>query len=230
MAVCARTSVETAMRIAAVCFALLLTACAGVPPPPDWQANAHAALAAYSSAYLAGRERIARQELTLARREVARTGDASQIARVELTACALALASLDFQPCTAFDALAQDADGAARAYADYLAGRWEELDPRLLPPPHQAVPGSRDVLATLAAIDDPRARLIAAAALLRIGRLPPQGIALAIETASRQGWRRPLLAWLAFDRERCRAAGDETCRHARERQIGYVLGGAEQGR
>ncbi len=211
-------------KFSVVGVALLLAACAGGPPVPDWQANAHAALSAYTAAYLTGRDRVARQELAIARREVARTADASQIARVELTACALHVASLQPSACPAFDALAADADPAARVYADYLAGRWEKLDARLLPPAHRDVPTSRDPEATLRAIEAPLARLVAAAVLLRAGRLSPSGIELAIDTASHQGWRRPLMAWLGFDRERCRTAGDTLCVAARERRITLIAG------
>ncbi|MFN6960701.1 MAG: hypothetical protein ACK4N6_00535 [Rhodocyclaceae bacterium] len=212
------------MRHWLVLAALFVAGCAGGPPAPDWQANAHASLAAHTAAYLAGRDRVARQELALARREAARTGDANQMARVELTACAARIASLESTDCPAFEALAADADVALRAYADYLAGRWAGLDPKLLPPAQQAVPSSGDALATLAAIDEPLSRLVAAAVLLRAGRLPPEGIALAIETASGRGWRRPLMAWLGFDRDRCRAAGDMACAAQRQRRIDYASG------
>lgn len=212
------------IRLVLGLVAALLAACAGGPPAPDWQANAHAALGHFTAAYLAGEDRVARQELAIARREVSRTGQASQLARVELTACALRLASLQAPDCPAFDALAADADAAARAYADYLAGRWDGLEVRLLPAAHRQVLSSRDALATLQAIDDPLARLVAAAVLLRAGRLSPSGIELAIDTASRQGWRRPLMAWLGFDRERCRMAGDAQCVAARERRIALIGG------
>ncbi|WP_126444459.1 hypothetical protein [Sulfuricystis multivorans] len=203
---------------------LLLAGCASAPAVPDWRVNAHAALGNYTAAYFAGRERVARLELARARAEVARTGEASQMARVELVACALEVASLAATQCPAFQVLEQDADAAARAYADYLAGRWERLDAALLPPAQQGVPASRDALATLSAIEDPLSRLVAAALLLRAGRLPPAGIDLAIDTASQQGWRRPLLAWLSFARDRCKAAGDAACAAARQRRIDYVLG------
>lgn len=212
------------MRRWCVVAALFVVGCAGGPIAPDWQVNAQASLVAHTAAYLAGRDRVSRQELALARREVARTADASQMARVELTVCAARIASLEATDCPAFEALAADADAAARAYADYLAGRWEGLDAKLLPPAQQAVPASRDALATLAAIDEPLSRLVAAAVLLRAGRLPPAGIDLAIDTASKQGWCRPLMAWLGFDRDRCRAAGDMDCAAERQRRIDYASG------
>ncbi len=221
MAVCARTGVETAM-IPRLLVVLLLAGCAGGRSAPDWQANAHVALAAHVSAWFAGRDRVAAQELDTARREVARTGDATQLARVELTACAARLASLETGECPAFTPLSQDADAGAHVYAAYLAGRWQGLDAQQLPAAQQAVVSTTDALATVQAITDPLARLVAAGALLRAGRLPPQGIALAIDTAAQQGWRRPLLAWLGFDRERLAAAGDKTGAAARQRRMDIV--------
>jgi len=73
-------------------------------------------------------------------------------------------------------------------------------------------------------INDPLARLVAAAALLEAGRLPPEGITLAIDTAAGQGWRRPLLAWLSLERERLERAGDLSVSEAIRRRIERVLG------
>ncbi|MDO9601679.1 MAG: hypothetical protein Q7J02_05145, partial [Rhodocyclaceae bacterium] len=224
---CARTRVEIAMIGRLICL-LLLAGCAGGPAAPDWQANAHVALSAHTSAWLAGRDRVAAHELEIARREVARTGDATQLARVELTACAVRFASLEPGDCAGFEPLARDADTAAQAYAAYLAGRWTGLDARQLPPPQQAVArggeAGGDALTILRGVDDPLARLVAAAALLRAGRLPPLGITLAIDTAAQQGWRRPLLAWLGFDRDRLAAAGDTAGAEARQRRMAIVSG------
>lgn len=201
---------------------VFLAGCAGGPPAPDWQANAHAALNAHVQAFLTGRDRVAAQELTIAQREVARTGHAEQVARVELTACAVRHASLDGGECTAYLPLAQDAGPAARAYADYLAGRWQGLDAALLPPAQRGVSGAGSDDAILQAIDDPLSCLVAAAALLHAGRLSPAGIAIAIDTASAQGWRRPLLAWLGFDRDRLAAAGDAAGAAERQRRMDIV--------
>lgn len=212
------------MRFVTVCCALLLAGCAGGPPVPDWQVNTHGALAAHTAAWLAGRDRVAAQELAIARREAGRTGSAEPLARVELTACAARIASLDEADCPAVQPLLRDVGAEARTYADYLAGRWDGLDRARLPPAQRGVPVAADALAHLRTIEDPFARLVAAALLLRAGRLPPAGIALAIDTASAQGWRRPLLAWLGFDRDRLRTAGDDEAAAERQRRIDYVLG------
>jgi hypothetical protein len=67
-------------------------------------------------------------------------------------------------------------------------------------------------------------RLVAAGAQLRAGRLTPESITTAIDTASAQGWRRPLLAWLTLQERRAQAAGDTTAAAALRRRIDLVAG------
>lgn len=178
--------------------AALLAGCQGGPPAPDWQVNAVGHLERFTQAYLRGQARVAAREFTLAREETARTGRPELVARVELTRCALQVASLVFDPCTGFAPLRADAPGPEQAYADYIAGQASAAQAALLPPQHRALAASAAPpgLAALQAVTDPAALLIAAGVLMRQGRLPPGGAALAADTASRQGWRRPLLAWL----------------------------------
>jgi hypothetical protein len=99
---------------------LLLGACASQPPPLDWQMNAQAASERAVAAYLAGNTRVEALEFERMRRETARTGDATLMARAELLRCATRVASLVFEPCAGFEALRPDAAPAERAYADYL--------------------------------------------------------------------------------------------------------------
>ena len=104
-------------------LAALLAACAGGPPAPDWQVNSAAHLRRYSQAWLKGNTRVAQHEFALARQEAASTGQAVQVARVELTRCALQAAALDFAPCEGFEALRADTPPAETAYAAWLAGQ-----------------------------------------------------------------------------------------------------------
>jgi hypothetical protein len=106
---------------------LLLAACSSAPPV-EWQANAKAALDRAVAAYLAGDTRVADVEFDLARRELARTGRADQVALAELTRCAVRVASLDFGTCEGFEKLRPEATAAQRAYADYLANRLQPAD------------------------------------------------------------------------------------------------------
>ena len=204
-----------------VCAALLLNACAGAPPAPEWQSNAHQALQGFETAYLKGDTRIAQAEFARARAELASTGRAEIVARAELVRCAVQTASLVFDDCPGFVALAADASAADRAYAEYLAGRWEAIKVDLLPPQH------RPVVASGALPEDPLSRLVAAGALLRASRISPAAIALASDTASANGWRRPLLAWLGVQEKRAADAGDTEAANRIRRRIDLTTKGGE---
>lgn len=217
--------------------ALLLAACASGPPPPDWQGAARAALDAAVAADLRGDDRIAALEFDRARGQIAGTGRPDLLARAELLRCATRTASLDPGPCVRFEALRADAAPAERAYADHLAGAALAPDQvALLPPAQQAVAalragagaadGAADAAAAarLQALDAPLSRLIGAALLLQAGRAGPAVIALAIDTASAQGWRRPLLAWLGLQRQRALGAGDAEAAARLQRRIDLVGG------
>jgi len=186
---------------------LVLAACASTPRAPDWQINAHDSLGRFITAYLKGDTRTAEVEFEQARRELASTGQTSQVARAELTRCAVAVASLVLDPCDGFERLRGDATDGQRAYADYLAGHISPAQVPLLPEQHRAVARGREDATVLQAIGDPLSRLVAAGVLFRSGRASPQVLTLASDTASQQGWRRPLLAWLGVQAERAERAG-----------------------
>lgn len=208
--------------------ALALAGCASGPLPPDWQTSAKSALERSTAAYLKGDSRIEAVEFERARREVARTGRADLVARVELVRCAARVASLEFEPCEGFDRLRDDAAPAERAYADYLAANPQARDAALLPAPHRAVAanlGADGADGALRAIDDPLARLVAAGVIFRASRATPATIEIAIDTASAQGWRRPLLAWLNVQLARAERAGDRAEAQRLRRRIGLVQGG-----
>ena len=225
------------MKGAAYCLAALLAAglasiagCASHPPPPEWQLNAKTAGERALTAYLSGDARIEAQELQRARREIARTGRVDLLARIELAHCAAQVASLVFQPCAAFDAVRADAPAPERAYADYLAARVQAQHIGLLPEAQRGVavgaPGDPANVAALSAIADPLSRLVAAGVLFEANRADPQVIGIAIETASMQGWRRPLLAWLGVQLKRVELAGAGDEAQRLRRRIELVQGRA----
>ena len=93
-----------------------------------------------------------------------------------------------------------------RAYAAFLSGQWNGLDSALLAPHYRAmVQAGPEQTARLQALPDPLARLVAASVLLKKGLISPADIQLALDTASAQGWRRPLLAWLGLQLQRAQA-------------------------
>ena len=62
--------------------------------------------------------------------------------------------------------------------------------------------------------------------LMQRGAATPGVIAQAVDTASAQGWRRPLLAWLTVQQQRAQAGGavDDVARI--QRRMDLVLGEA----
>jgi hypothetical protein len=217
-----------AMRLLAFCALTLIGACASGPPVPDWESNAKTAMDHATAAYLAGDTRLANSDFERARSEITRTGRADLLGRAELVRCAARVASLVFEACEGFEKLRTDTPAPERAYADYLAARVQPQDIALLPPQHRAVAApnlsAEDAAAALRGIEDPLSRLVAIGVLFQSGRANPTAIALATETASAQGWRRPLLAWLNVQLALAEKAGDagETARL--RRRIGMVQG------
>ncbi|MDO8278809.1 MAG: hypothetical protein Q8K31_06205 [Burkholderiaceae bacterium] len=213
------------LRVAILVLPLALAACASKPRTPDWQMNAHASAERFVQAYLSGQARVDVLEFDRARAETARTGQPKTVARIELLRCAVRAASLVFEPCAGFEVLRQDAAAPERAYADFLAGRLQPQDIALLTPAQRGVAAAsaEAAPAALAAIADPLARLVAAAVLLRTGRASPGVMVLAVDTASAQGWRRPLLAWLGVQEQRALQAGDTTEAQRLRRRMELVL-------
>lgn len=186
------------MRTVALLVLLALAGCGR--QPADWQLNSVQSMGIYERLYLGGAAR-ADEEFALARREIAATGRLDLVARAELLRCALRVASLDFDDCPGFAALRADAAPEELEYADYLAGRRERT------------PGA-----------DPLSTLVSAGVQLRRGTIRPEAIQEAVDVASAQGWRRPLLAWLGVQEKRARDAGDADAAARIRRRMDLVSG------
>jgi len=180
-------------------FLLLLLAACGGAVPPIWQSNAKSALDSFEQSYLLGDRRAADLEFDIAGKELASTGDPSLVAQAELVRCAARTASLEFDDCPGFLALRADAGAEEVAYAEYLAGRAER-----------------------AAGDDPLSKLVSLGVKLKSGKITPPEITAAVDIASAQGWRRPLLAWLGVQEKRAEAAGDGAALEQIRRRIALV--------
>ena len=200
----------------------LLTACAGAPVP-SWQSNAVGSLETYQQRWLEGDSRAAEASFARAQAELGRTGRLDLAARAELIRCAARTASLDFSPCTGYEAFA--AGVAEAAYARLLGLDWRDDDARALPEHYAAFVRAKDNgerNRAARAIADPFARLLASALLLKRGEIMPETIGMASLTASEQGWRRPLLAWLHIQAKRAEAAGDNAALATLRKQIEFA--------
>jgi len=180
---------------------LLLAGCGSTPLPPQWQSDAVQAMASFQRAYLTGDTERAEAEFRAARKELASTGRADLVARAELVRCAARSASLEFDDCPGFLALKDGAGQEELRYAEYLAGRGR-----------------------YAGSDDPLSRLVAESVRFRTGGIDPAGISRAVEIASAQGWRRPLLAWLGVQLKRAETAGDNEAAERIRRRMALVSG------
>jgi hypothetical protein len=207
--------------VAAGLLALLLVACGSKPRQPDWLVNADGAQDRFERAYLSGDDRVAEVEFTRFRTEVSSTAQPGLLARAELTRCAVHIASLDLAPCGGFEVLRADAPDAERAYADFLAGRATPEQARLLPEEYRPIATGEGGAAALKKINTPLSRVIAAAVLLRMEKADPQVLQVATDTASEQGWRRAVLAWLGAQAMRAEKAGatEEAARLRRRMQV-----------
>ena len=206
-------------------LAMLLSACASGPKPADWQLESKGAIERAIAAYLEGNSRVEAAELARARLELSATGRVDLLARAELLSCASRVASLVFEPCAGFEKLRQDAPPAERAYADYLAGKLQPQDINLLPKSQQlsAQATVSRVQPAIESIADPLAKLVASGTALQAGNATPALVQAAVDAASSQGWRRPLLAWLGVQLKLFEAGGNRAEAERIQRRIALTL-------
>lgn len=232
MALRARIADQAAVKACIVALAAALAgACAALPQPPAWQSEAYEALEAYRTHYFAGDGRRAERDYAAARTAVASTGRLDLAARVEVVRCALGTAALDFDKCAGLDATLADAGAEERAYGAFLTGRWEGIDARALPAPYRGVaaagPGEAQER-ELQRIEDPLSRLVAAGSLFRQARISAAGIASAVDAASGEGFRRPLLAWLKVQEKLAESSGDAAALALIRKRIALAEGAKPQ--
>ena len=181
----------------------LLAGCSSGPLPPEWRQNARSALDSFQQHYLRGDTRGAELEFARAKAELASTGNPALVGRAELVRCAVRAASLEFDHCPGFEKLRADAGAEELAYADFLSGKMERT-----------------------ATEDSLSRLVSHGVKFNGGQATPENISAAVDIASAQGWRRPLLAWLGVQEKRAEVAGDREALERIRRRIALVSGKA----
>jgi hypothetical protein len=206
--------------LAVVC----LVACA-TQPAPEWQVNAHSALQRATRAYLEGADRVADAEWYTAHNELTRTAQLPHVFRGALIRCAVEQSALQAHACTPVAADQQQAVAADVAYTRYLAAMATPVDVPLLPIAHQAVASAllTGTVIDLSEIDDPLSRLVAASVVLQKQGPHAALLQTAIDTASAQGWRKPLLAWLKVQAQHARQQGNMALAQTAEQRIAVLL-------
>lgn len=197
--------------LALACLILLAACGSGGPPPPDWKTDSSDLIVRYQKYALLGDNTLAERYFQQAVSATGGAGRVAETARLWLVRCATRRAMLIDDPCAEYADLARVApDASDQAYYRFVTLQWEGLDVSRLPPQHQdllrAPPGRRTEV--LGRIDDPLARLLDASLLVMRGEGDAATLALAVETASSQGWRQPLLTFLKLQQKQAAAQGN----------------------
>ncbi|NOT16582.1 MAG: hypothetical protein HOP20_00765 [Sulfuriferula sp.] len=182
---------------------LLVSACSSGPSVPDWQLDTQSAMARYSQQYLEGRSKLAAASFDKARNATSATADIAAVAHLELIKCGIAMAALNSAPCSAYTRLAPSNTVDANYYR-LLTGDFQHIDKQQIPSQYQAwlmSKNTNDINTQLNQISNPVSRLIATS--LSILHRPHNAttVQIGIDTASAQGWRRPLLAYLLLQQK-----------------------------
>ncbi len=190
-------------KLSLLLVSFLLAGC-GSKPAPAWLATGHKQLETYKQDFLSGRDPVvAEAHFKKAIGEIKKTGDLNLLSKALLTRIALQIAVLDaaeegdYLKVEAVQPVAEN-----RNFHLFLKGNMAAVDGTILPAQYRPFltalrSGDADRAGkTIAAIEDPLSRLIAAGIAVN-QRLESEAILqTAVDTASRNGWKRGLLIWL----------------------------------
>ncbi len=179
---------------------LLLSACgSGGPPVPDWKTDSVDFIERYKKHALLGENTLAERYFQQALRATGGAGRISETGRLWLVHCATRRASLLEDDCSEYEELAKSETSAEdRAYFQFVTLNWSALDASKLPAQYVGLvkADSARTNPQIAAIEDPMSRLLAASLVTLRGQADYATLVLAMETASAQGWRQPMLMYL----------------------------------
>lgn len=213
------------LPLALIALSLSCAACSS-EPAPAWQNEGVAQLANFMQRYLEGEDRLANIHFEKAIEHISKTGDPTLVGRLHLTRCALERAALIDTSCEAAARYAGDPGNDAYR-AQIAAGT---ADRKVLPPQYRDLDAAfaersvAKVNAALGDIDDPLARCIGAGVAVARDLFDAATLELAARTASEQGWKRPLTAYLTKLRELYAARGDRQKEQETQRRLDIVSG------
>ncbi|MBP7017742.1 MAG: hypothetical protein KBB23_11265 [Smithella sp.] len=182
---------------------LLICACGGAGHIPVWKEKAYSQLDEYKTSFLTGREASTEPHFEKARKEIGAGNDLGLLTVAYLTKYALHTASLEPFDASEFAKLYRlEPHPADMAYCHFLKGNFSAVDTKELPARYAGVlkaASGKDAATAgreIAAIDDPLSRLIACGVWTRYLPADEAILKIGIDTASANGWRRPLWAYL----------------------------------
>lgn len=188
-----------------LCMSVLSACGSGGPPAPAWKSDASDLIERYKKHALEGENTLAERYFRQAINATGGAGRVSETARLWLVRCATRRASLIDDDCHEYAELAKvQTTDEDRAYYQFVMLNWDALDTTRLPPHYAALVKAEPArsAASLATIDDPLSRLLAAALVIFRKQGDSATLSLAAETASAQGWRQPLLVYLKLLQKR----------------------------
>ncbi len=183
-------------------FLLLLTGCG--PKPIPWLMEAHQRLEDFKVDFLTGRAPVVTEmHFRKAVEEIKKSGDLDLLGKAWLTRMALQAAVLEESEKGEYGKIdAASPSPANRNFYLFLTGKLGKVDDALLPrqyrPFLKALQNEDTVVIVrrIREIGDPLSRLIAAGLVVRSGPENESLLQDAVETASQNGWKRALIAWL----------------------------------
>jgi hypothetical protein len=194
-------------KILGLLFLLLLVAGCSSKPAPVWIVAGHHQLDTFKNDFLTGRPPLVTElHFKMATEEIKKSGDLDLLGKAWLTRMALHVAVLE-----EIEEIAEGEYGkiataspvpANRNFYLFLSGKSGMVDDALLPAQYRPFlkalrNGDAAVeVRRMTEIDDPLSRLIAAGLLARSGLENESLLRTAVETASQNGWKRALIAWL----------------------------------
>jgi len=184
-------------------FALLVLFACGSKPIPDWTNEAFNQLAQYKKDALLGKGPVAELHFNKAVEEIKKTGNLEILAKVYLTKCAIQMAVLEriddreYLRTDAVQSVAQN-----RSFHSFLKGDLNHVEENMLPAQYRRLfttyrdrklSGLQDEIVNM---EDPVSKLIATGFLVQNNACDEECLKIAIDTASRNGWKKALIVYL----------------------------------
>lgn len=183
-------------------ISLLFLGCTS-KPIPDWLNTSYNQLENYKKSYLSGKEKIAAIQFKDAINEIKKSGDMEILSRAYLIRMALqvtALEDMDEEEYLKIDALQPSLPN--RSFYAFLKGEINQVGDSLLPLQYSGFcralrqSTGTESLQEIEKIEDPLSQLIALGIMVRLHQDNENVLKKAIDAASAQGWKKPLLAYL----------------------------------